>query len=1355
MDIEVKCFRTAGFLKTALLLIAALAGLLIFGGGTARAEEATPVYGLYRTDGLVYACDEKGELIDPESSSSIENTSVTNLFVEEDVMKIADKAFMGCRNLKEVRLASTVEEIGEYAFAQSGLETINLQDASNLKIIGKLVFHQCYSLTEITLPSTVEEFGDNIFLRSGLTKVNLPEGLTKLGISMFRGCEDLTTITLPSSIKEIGSTAFSESGLTSIKMPETSKLTGIGSGAFMYCFDLTTITCPDTVEEIGDNAFKRSSLTSIKMPEGLKKIGENAFNECENLTTITLPKGLEVMGDNVFMKSGLESVTVSEGVTVIGNGAFNSCTALKTIDLPKSLEKIGKSAFYDCKALTTITLPEELTDIGDSAFGHTGLETITVPENVTEIGFAAFVSCDALKVAKLPSRLTKIDDVAFALCYSLSRIVLSGATPPEVVKDAFLDMPSTCYVELAGEAASDEASGPYATWCETYGFTKTLDLEKEVNIPSLEAQTYTGQAFEPSINIPGTEGFDYKVAYKDNINAGKATVNITSDGCYGIYSGSTSKTFTIHPASGTAQVGLEGWAYGQAGNSPEPVSATNGTDHVTYEYKTKGAADETYQEAVPAAAGHYTVRATFAAFGNYAAVTATADFTIEKAECAMTIIPESGKEIQAGKPITLNICLKGLKEDKLKGTVAILDKTLTLKDGQASIAYTPADANPVTLTAVYTPADGESYTSTRSSITIVAGKKTREPIIVHDVFKTYGDADFALEPTGGSLQEGEAYTYTSDNEAVATVQDDGTVTITGVGTAHITVSVDGNSVWNQTMASMTLTVSPREGALMIQADKTQYTYGDAITLTVDIGLKTQSRSLFRAAADTVDFYLGDPANGRQLASAAVKNGKATATINKNNPHYPNAGIAEICVIYGGSESAGASSGSIRLNIHPAAGTAKVSLVGWTYGQPENSPVPSSTTNGTANVTYAYKAKAAADDTYQTAVPTAAGQYTVQATFGAFGNYAAVTATADFTIEKAKPVMTITPETGKEIQVGKPITLNIAVKGVKDESPKGTVDILGNILPLEDGQASIDYILADAKPITLTADYTPAEGENYTSAQAKISLEAGKINREPIVVSDMVKTYGDAAFTLTPAGGSLQAGEAYTYKSDNRAVATVKADGTVTITGAGTAHITVSVPGSSAWNPAEAVMTLTVNKAKITGVTFEDATFTEDGKEHKIEVTGQLPKGTAVTYENNVQTAPGVYTAKARIDGGANYESLELSATLTITAKPVDPDQPDTPDKPDEPDTPETPDTPDTPGTPDKPGTPGEGGQPGPAPEAGDTPTHAESALVRSADSESGNIPTGLTQTGSASGAAVLLSLAALTGICAWKKKRKN
>ena len=67
---------------------------------------------------------------------------------------------------------------------------------------------------------------------------------------------------------------------------------------------------------------------------------------------------------------------------------------------------------------------------------------------------------------------------------------------------------------------------------------------------------------------------------------------------------------------------------------------------------------------------------------------------------------------------------------------------------------------------------------------------------------------------------------------------------------------------------------------------------------------------------------------------------------------------------------------------------------------------------------------------------------------------------------------------------------------------------------------------------------------------------------------------------------------------------------------------------------------------IVGVTFTDATFTYDGTEKKVEVTGTLPEGVTAAYTNNTATNAGEYTAEVTLSG-EGYKTLTLTARLVI------------------------------------------------------------------------------------------------------------
>lgn len=67
---------------------------------------------------------------------------------------------------------------------------------------------------------------------------------------------------------------------------------------------------------------------------------------------------------------------------------------------------------------------------------------------------------------------------------------------------------------------------------------------------------------------------------------------------------------------------------------------------------------------------------------------------------------------------------------------------------------------------------------------------------------------------------------------------------------------------------------------------------------------------------------------------------------------------------------------------------------------------------------------------------------------------------------------------------------------------------------------------------------------------------------------------------------------------------------------------------------------------LNGIGFEDVAVMYDGKPHSITITGTLPHGVSVSYENNGQTEPNIYTVIAAFsDSNGVFETK--TATLTI------------------------------------------------------------------------------------------------------------
>ncbi|WP_286443032.1 MULTISPECIES: MBG domain-containing protein [unclassified Myroides] len=76
-------------------------------------------------------------------------------------------------------------------------------------------------------------------------------------------------------------------------------------------------------------------------------------------------------------------------------------------------------------------------------------------------------------------------------------------------------------------------------------------------------------------------------------------------------------------------------------------------------------------------------------------------------------------------------------------------------------------------------------------------------------------------------------------------------------------------------------------------------------------------------------------------------------------------------------------------------------------------------------------------------------------------------------------------------------------------------------------------------------------------------------------------------------------------------------------------------------------TFEIVRNQVGNVTLPSKTFTYDGTVKSLAITGDLSPNATVTYVNNNQTEVGVYSVKAIIDYGPNFETKELVALLTI------------------------------------------------------------------------------------------------------------
>lgn len=341
-----------------------------------------------------------------------------NTKIKEGTKKIHSQAFFGCYSLNEISLPSSLEEIDNYAFANTNI--VSLDIPQNVTSIGNNAFTGCSSLTCINVDSS-----NTIYASEGNCLLN------KDKTSLIYGCKNSL---IPTSVTTIENEAFYYcSNLKNIDIP--SYVTSIGNYAFSHCYVLESISIPSNVSYLGENCFEDDILlneVTFYDDSKLTEISSNCFALCSSLKSIYLPKSVKkIASHSFFYDDNLASVSMYD-VEEIEAGCFDGCESLSTMSLIDN-----NSYVYENNCLldtekkilyfgnSNSIFPSSLEVISDNAFAYQNIEEIVIPSNVKRIEDMAFYQCDKLRKLTLNEKLEYIG-VSFMECSSLSEIYYQG-----------------------------------------------------------------------------------------------------------------------------------------------------------------------------------------------------------------------------------------------------------------------------------------------------------------------------------------------------------------------------------------------------------------------------------------------------------------------------------------------------------------------------------------------------------------------------------------------------------------------------------------------------------------------------------------------------------------------------------------------------------------------------------------------------------------------------------------------------------------------------------------------------------------------------------------------------------------
>ncbi|MCM1172846.1 MAG: leucine-rich repeat protein, partial [Clostridium sp.] len=201
--------------------------------------------------------------------------------------------------------------------------------------------------------------------------------------------------------------------------------------------------------------FSNTPIESITIPKTLeivnwyssRDVSCGPFYNCTKLKTINFESGITGIPRYLFAGcQGIEKVTIPNTVTTINDGAFKDCINLKTVELPDSVTEMGDILFDNCTSLTTVHIPSATKQINRYMFRNCKLlTTINLPDTLTAINEYAFYGCASLSSFRLPDSVQKVDNYAFYGCTSLSDFTC-GENLTEIGSYAFRESGLTSFV---------------------------------------------------------------------------------------------------------------------------------------------------------------------------------------------------------------------------------------------------------------------------------------------------------------------------------------------------------------------------------------------------------------------------------------------------------------------------------------------------------------------------------------------------------------------------------------------------------------------------------------------------------------------------------------------------------------------------------------------------------------------------------------------------------------------------------------------------------------------------------------------------------------------------------------------
>lgn len=277
-----------------------------------------------------------------------------HLDIPASVSTIAQGAFFGCENLKDIVIPSSVTTFEGVSFDKDYLHSIYFEDLSSVEPLG------IYLLNDGA--TTVYVNNNEMDTSSYISQV------TPVYFSLDKNFKHV----------HIDNTEY-------LLLEENDNKIAILTRHYDIKNKDIDFVIPDSISlnnedyivtKIADYAFYSDSLNNLTISENITDIGRLAFNNCFSLTkvnwnAINVKDNLSPFSDSSigFNNSRhLKEINFGDKVEVIPYGFFNNLKELNYLEIPENIQNIHNHAFYRCYSLVQVTIKASSLILGQEAF---------------------------------------------------------------------------------------------------------------------------------------------------------------------------------------------------------------------------------------------------------------------------------------------------------------------------------------------------------------------------------------------------------------------------------------------------------------------------------------------------------------------------------------------------------------------------------------------------------------------------------------------------------------------------------------------------------------------------------------------------------------------------------------------------------------------------------------------------------------------------------------------------------------------------------------------------------------------------------------------------------------------------